>query len=68
MAFYNFPLRMLKLVRDAEQRGQPFMTANRRSIDLRAKLGIGFAYHPGHIKAGRQADFAIPILTNLMNN
>ena len=30
MAFYNFPLRMLKRVRDAERAGRPFMTVERR--------------------------------------
>lgn len=31
MAFYNFPLRLLKRVRDAQQSGRPFLTPSERS-------------------------------------
>ncbi len=33
MAFYNFPLRMLKRVRDAEGAGRPFMTVEARGAE-----------------------------------
>jgi N-acyl-D-aspartate/D-glutamate deacylase len=38
MAFYNFGLRMLKLVRDAELAGQPFMTTGRAVHRLTAEI------------------------------
>ncbi len=59
MAFYNFPLRMLKLVRDAAQRGEPFMTVEQAVWRLTGELGDWFGIDAGHLRLGGRADIVI---------
>ena len=59
MAHYNFPLRMLKLVRDAEREGRPFMTAERAVHKLTGELGHWLSLDAGVLAPGRHADIAL---------
>jgi N-acyl-D-aspartate/D-glutamate deacylase len=59
MAFYNFPLRMLKFVRDAEQRGQPVMPIERAVHRLTGELGEWFGVDAGVLREGGRADVVV---------
>jgi len=59
MAFYNFPLRMLKLVRDAELAGKPFMSLERAVWRLTGELADWFGLDAGHLYVGARADIAV---------
>ena len=59
MAFYNFPLRMLKLVRDAELEGRPFMSVERAVWRLTGELADWFDLDAGHLRQGDRADLVI---------
>ena len=59
MAFYNFPLRMLKLVHDAEQEGRPFMPIEKAVWRLTGELADWFDIDAGHLRQGDRADLVI---------
>lgn len=59
MAFYNFPLRLLKLVRDSQQRGQPAMTIEKAVWRLTGELADWFGIDAGHLQEGRRADVVL---------
>ncbi len=59
MAHYNFPLRMLKLVRDAEARGAPFMTAERAVHRLTGELAAWLGIDAGVLAVGKRADVVV---------
>ncbi|MEC9071177.1 MAG: N-acyl-D-glutamate amidohydrolase [Myxococcota bacterium] len=59
MAYYNYPLRMLKLVRDAELRGEPFMTVERAVHRLTGEVGEWFRLDAGVVAEGRRADIVV---------
>ena len=59
MAHYAFPLRMLKLARDAQLRGSPFMTIERAVHRLTGEIADWFGLPNGHLRAGQVADIAI---------
>jgi N-acyl-D-glutamate deacylase len=59
MAFYNFPLRMLKLVHDAEAEGRPFMSLEKAVWRLTGELGDWFDVDAGHLRLGDRADLVI---------
>ena len=59
MAFYNFPLRLLKLVRDAEEQGQPFMSVEKAVWRLTGELADWFDIDAGHLRLGDRADLVI---------
>jgi N-acyl-D-aspartate/D-glutamate deacylase len=59
MAFYNFPLRMLKFVRDAERRGQPVMPLERAVHRLTGELGDWFGVDAGFLREGGRADLVV---------
>lgn len=59
MAFYNFPVRMLKRVRDAEQAGRPYMTVERAVHRLTGELADWFGLDAGHLAEGRRADVVV---------
>jgi len=42
MAFYNFPLRLLKLIRDAQKRGEEFMSIEQAIYRLTVEIGSWF--------------------------
>jgi len=59
LAMYNFPLRMLKYVRDAKLSGNPFMTTSEAVHKLTGDLADWFGLDIGSIKVGKRADIAI---------
>jgi N-acyl-D-aspartate/D-glutamate deacylase len=59
MAYYNFPLRMLKLVRDAEAEGRPFMTIERAVQRLTGEIAQWLGLDAGRIELGARADLVI---------
>lgn len=59
MAFYNFPLRMLKRVRDAAARGAPFMSVERAVHRLSGELGAWFGLDAGTLTPGGRADLVV---------
>ncbi len=59
MAFYNFPLRMLKRTRDAYRAGTPFMSTERAVHRLTGELGEWFGIDAGTLREGDRADFVV---------
>jgi N-acyl-D-aspartate/D-glutamate deacylase len=59
MAFYNFPLQMLKMVKDAQDRGEPFMTTEKAVHRLTGELADWFGLNTGKIEVGAKADCVI---------
>lgn len=59
MAFYNYALRMLKRVRDAERAGHPFMTNERAIYRLTAEVADWFGVDAGTLREGDRADFVV---------
>jgi N-acyl-D-aspartate/D-glutamate deacylase len=59
LAMYNFPLRFLKYVRDAQLEGKPFMTVAKGVNRLTADLADWFGLDAGHIREGDRADVVI---------
>lgn len=59
MAFYNFPLRMLKLVRDAQTRGAPVMPIEKAVWRLTGEIGEWFGVDAGVLGKGKRADVVI---------
>ncbi|MBZ4416536.1 amidohydrolase family protein [Myxococcus sp. RHSTA-1-4] len=59
MAHYNFPLRLLRLVREAEKRGEPFMSVERAVHRLTGEIGEWMGLDAGVLAEGRRADLAL---------
>ena len=59
MAFYNFSLRLLKRVRDAEHAGRPFMTVGHAVHRLTAEVAEWFGLDAGTLREGERADFVV---------
>ena len=59
IAQYNFPLRFLKYVRDAEQAGVPFMTVERAVHRLSGELADFIGVDAGRIRIGDRADLVV---------
>jgi N-acyl-D-aspartate/D-glutamate deacylase len=59
MAFYNFSLRLLKRVRDAERAGRPFLTVERAVHRLTAEVAEWFGLDAGTLREGDRADFVV---------
>ena len=59
IAQYNFPLRFLKYVRDAELAGTPFMDTGRAIHRLSGELADFIGVDAGYIRVGDRADIAI---------
>lgn len=59
MAYYNFPLRMLKLVRDAQRAGRPFMSVERAVHRLCGEIGEWLGIDAGRIEVGGRADLVV---------
>lgn len=53
MAFYNFSLRLLKRVRDAEAAGRPFMSVQRAVYRLTSEVADWFGFDSRHIARRR---------------
>lgn len=59
MAFYNFPLQLLKLVNDAIVENRRFMSVEHAVHRLTGELGDWFGIDAGHLRLGDRADIAI---------
>ncbi|CAI9419456.1 N-acyl-D-amino-acid deacylase family protein [Nocardioides sp. T2.26MG-1] len=59
MAFYNFGLRLLKHVRDAERAGAPFMTVEHAVHRLTGELADWYRIDAGHLRIGDRADLVV---------
>ncbi|MGZ6134179.1 MAG: N-acyl-D-amino-acid deacylase family protein, partial [Myxococcaceae bacterium] len=59
MAHYNFPLRMLRVVRDAERAGRPIMTSGQAVRRLTGEIAEWFGIDAGVLGAGRRADLVV---------
>jgi len=59
MAYYNFPLRLLRMVRDAARRGRPIMTPERAVHRLTGEIGRWFGIDVGTLEVGSRADIAV---------
>ncbi|CAM4285907.1 N-acyl-D-aspartate deacylase [Mycobacterium basiliense] len=59
MAFYNFPLRLLKRTRDAERAGRPFLSVQHAIYRLTGELGEWFGVDAGTLRVGDRADFVV---------
>ncbi|OBJ34267.1 MULTISPECIES: N-acyl-D-amino-acid deacylase family protein [Mycolicibacter] len=59
MAFYNFSLRLLKRVRDAEAAGRPFMSVQRAVYRLTSEVADWFGFDAGTLRPGDRADFVV---------
>ena len=59
MAFYNFGLRLLRHVRDAERNGTSFLTPERAVHRLTGELADWYHLDAGHLRVGDWADIAI---------
>lgn len=59
MAFYNFPLRMLKEVRDAQAEGRSFMTVERAVQRLTSEVADFLGVDAGTLAPGKRADLVV---------
>jgi len=59
MAFYNFPLRMLKRVRDAQLAGRAFMTVEAAVHKLTADIADFHRIDAGRLQVGARADVVV---------
>ncbi|MCF6387694.1 amidohydrolase family protein [Mycobacterium sp. MBM] len=59
MAFYNYALRLLKRVRDADEAGRPFLTPQRAVHRLTAEVADWFGLDAGTLRTGDRADFVV---------
>ncbi|MEV0712340.1 N-acyl-D-amino-acid deacylase family protein [Nocardia aurea] len=59
MAFYNFGLRFLRRVHDAERAGCPFMTIEQAVHRLTGELGDWYDIDAGRLREGDRADIVI---------
>jgi N-acyl-D-glutamate deacylase len=59
MAFYNFPIRFLKRMRDAADRGSPPMSIERAVHRLTGELGEWFHLDAGRLSEGDRGDLVV---------
>lgn len=59
MAYYNFPLRMLLRVQQAERAGRPFMTVARAVQRLTSEIAQWMGIDAGTLREGDRADIAV---------
>jgi N-acyl-D-aspartate/D-glutamate deacylase len=59
MAYYDFPLHLLKLVREAEAEGRRLMTRERAVHRLTGEIADFLGIDAGHLEVGRRADLAV---------
>lgn len=65
MAFYNFPLRLLKRVRDAEDDGCPFIPLEQAVHRVTGELAAWYGLEAGTLREGDRADLVIVDPTGL---
>ncbi|XBB70241.1 amidohydrolase family protein [Nocardioides sp. WV_118_6] len=59
MAFYNFGLRLLRRVRDAEAAGAPFLTVEHAVHRITGELADWYGLDAGHLRVGDRADLVV---------
>jgi N-acyl-D-aspartate/D-glutamate deacylase len=59
MAFYNFPLKMIKIVQDSIDKGTPIMSMEKCIWRLTKEQGDWFDLDRGHLAKGKMADLVI---------
>jgi N-acyl-D-aspartate/D-glutamate deacylase len=59
MAFYNYPLRLLRMVRDAAASGRPFMSIERAVHRLTGEIAGWFGLDAGTLAVGVRADITV---------
>ncbi len=59
MAFYNFGLRLLRHVRDAEAAGTPFLSVEQAVHRLTGELADWYGIDAGHLREGDRADLVV---------
>ena len=59
MAFYNLPLRLLRLVKEAMDEGHPFMTPEAAIHRITGDQADWFGVDAGHIREGDRADVVV---------
>jgi N-acyl-D-aspartate/D-glutamate deacylase len=59
MAFYNFGVRLLRRVNDAQRAGKPFLTVEAAVHKLTGELGGWYGIDAGRLRVGDRADIAI---------
>ena len=59
MAFYNFGLRFLRRVNDAEQAGTPFLSVEQAVHRITGELADWYGLDAGHLRAGDRADLVV---------
>ena len=59
MAFYSFPLQMLRLVRDRARAGAPVMPIEKAVWRLTGELGDWLGVDAGHLRVGDRADLVV---------
>jgi len=59
MAFYNFGLRLLRHVQQAEQAGRPFLSIERAVHRLTGELADWYGLDAGHLRVGDRADLFV---------
>jgi N-acyl-D-aspartate/D-glutamate deacylase len=68
MAHYNFPLRLLRLVREADKRGQPFMPVERAIWRLTGEIGAWLDIEAGTLGCQKRADLVVVDPDGLTND
>jgi N-acyl-D-aspartate/D-glutamate deacylase len=59
LALYNFPLRLLKLARDAEREGRPFLSVAAAVRRLTSEIAEWLGFDAGVLAPGRRADVVV---------
>ncbi len=59
MAFYNYGLRLLRHVREAERSGRPFMSVEQAVHRMTGELADWYQIDAGHLRVGDRADLVV---------
>ena len=59
MAFYNYGLRLLRHVREAERSGRPFMSVEQAVHRMTGELADWYQIDAGHLRVGARADVVV---------
>jgi N-acyl-D-aspartate/D-glutamate deacylase len=59
MAFYNYPIRLLKRVHEAQGTAKPFLTVEQAIHRLTGELADWYALDAGHLRVGDRADLVV---------
>jgi len=65
MGFYNFALQLLRLTRDADRRGRPFLSTGQAVHRVTGELADYLGVDAGHLREGGRADVVVVDPTGL---